>query len=164
MGVGMCQYSLNVHLSIASGYTSVCIGYESGMHRDTHEVINLSVKLSKGSFGARPYIHAYMHTCIHTYIHTYFTSLPRPLGPTMGRRGREGGGGGRAQLVQDRVPPKASRTRKEAQDSAHQLPGGQRWTLRLVFPDGAHNKTAKGTTQAGALAQSCVQAVHDSGS
>ena len=32
----------------------VCIGYESGMRRGAHEVITLTVKLSKGSFGARP--------------------------------------------------------------------------------------------------------------
>ena len=33
-------------------------------------------------------------------------------GPTMGGRGREGGGGGRAQPVQDRVPLKARRDSK----------------------------------------------------
>ena len=45
---------------------------------------------------------------IYIYIYIYFTSLPRSLGPTKGRGGREGGGEGRAQPVQDRVPLKAS--------------------------------------------------------
>ena len=60
--MGVRQYSryLNVIAATgnASGYASgmnrVCIGYESGMHRGTHQVIALSVELGEGGFGTRP--------------------------------------------------------------------------------------------------------------
>ena len=56
------------------------------------------------------HIHTYIHiqTYVHACMHTYLISFPRSLGPTKGRGGREGGGRGRAQPVQDRAPLKAS--------------------------------------------------------
>ena len=56
------------------------------------------------------YIHIYIYIYVYIYIytHTHTSSLPRSLGPTKGRRGREGGGEVRAQPVQDQVPLKAS--------------------------------------------------------
>ena len=54
------QYYRYVNVIAASGYASdmsrVCIRYESGMHRGTHQVITLSVELGEGGFGAHPYV------------------------------------------------------------------------------------------------------------
>ena len=56
--LGVRQYARYVDAITASGYASgyapgmnqnrVCIGYESGMHRGTHQVITHSVKLGQG--------------------------------------------------------------------------------------------------------------------
>ena len=46
--VGARRYARFANVIAASGYASgmnrVCVGYDSGMHRGTHQVITLSVK------------------------------------------------------------------------------------------------------------------------
>ena len=42
-------------LDLGAAGRAAVVGYESGMHRGTHQVITLSVKLGEGGFGARAF-------------------------------------------------------------------------------------------------------------
>ena len=53
------DHCIRVCIGVCIGMQRVCIGYASGMHQDTHKVINLyakRLKLSKGHLGALPYV------------------------------------------------------------------------------------------------------------
>ena len=75
-----------------------------------------------------------------SYIHTYFTSLQRSVGPTQGRRER------------GEEEEESQRSRAKATAQPDRSTGAR---SRSKKPD---------QDQEGALAQSCVQAVHDPGS
>ena len=50
----------------------VCVGYESGMHRGTDQVVTLSVELGEGGFSAGPY------TRVSTHLRLFLGMTPRP--------------------------------------------------------------------------------------
>ena len=69
------QYARYVSVIIASGMHRglhrICVGYETSMHRGTHQAIPLSVKLGEGLFGARPDDTSYV-MCYHTLCNIWY--------------------------------------------------------------------------------------------